>query len=593
MNSSFSKSTANRLLIFVHYNPHNELSSHVLYTLGKMHPYFKKVIFVSNSILDKEEKDKVQKYTAKIKIRKNNGYDFGAWKEMILEEGWDALKKYDSLTIMNDSCFGPICDMETVFDKMEVAGVDFWGLTNVRESKMGVPVKGNQIPEHIQSYYICFNNNIICSSVFQKFWEKLLLLSDIDDVINRYETQLTKILMNAGFSYEVFRNTKDLKNRHPNIALFSPDFLIESGCPFIKIKSFLSFPDTVYLLSLFEKTSCYPVQMIEDYFNQTFNPNKSLKILNKSIFVSPGKKGKERPNINIAILTYVFRLDVFEEIFDRIEGCDIICDLFIITDNSEKSKQIYEKIHKSKIANKLKDVIIYEDCSSVVLPWLKFSDKLLSYDVVGYFNTHRVLNEDDFIENSWLSYILDSLINPFDDIIGIFEKNKDIGIIIPDITHCVKFTSKINFWNKNKKVYESLWTKITTKKSINFKKINMPVMPLFCMLWYRPKALSSLSDIKRSVTNFSNGPLTIEKEIEFAIETLPVYLAWSAGYDYRIVTNKNNTLSLYELFIRNDFWEIIVMKNAYIDSIYQSYTYRIGQIFTEIPKCLSKLFKKK
>ena len=50
-----------RILLYVHYNKYDNLSSHVLYQLEKMRPLFEDILFISNSNLSKSDKDKLEK----------------------------------------------------------------------------------------------------------------------------------------------------------------------------------------------------------------------------------------------------------------------------------------------------------------------------------------------------------------------------------------------------------------------------------------------------------------------------------------------------------------------------------------------------
>ena len=122
----------NRMLLYVHYNKFNELSPHVLYQLEQLRPLFSSICFISNSYLSKTAIEKLQENQLIDDViqRQNDGYDFAAWKEAILFS-FDYVKSFDSLTLMNDTCFGPLWDMQETFEKFESdASVDFWGLTN-------------------------------------------------------------------------------------------------------------------------------------------------------------------------------------------------------------------------------------------------------------------------------------------------------------------------------------------------------------------------------------------------------------------------------------------------------------------------------
>lgn len=577
----------NRLLIFVHYNPHGELASHILYTLEKMRPFYNRVVFVSNSDLDSESRYSVQKYCEKIKTRKNKGFDFGAWKEALFDEGWDALISYDYLTLMNDSCFGPIYDMKNVYDAMEIPEVDFWGLTNHRSTNSGMPTTNKSIPEHIQSYFMSFNKDVIGSQVFFNFWEEITFLPTVNEVIHLYETQLTKLLAGSDFKFKVFLDTSLLSCKESDIATWRPDFLVARGNPFVKIKGFLHFPHPVYLKKRIQILSKYPIGFIDDYFNKTYHPNISLKIENKNILVS---KHNEKPlsrKLSIAIHCHVYYTDVFKNLYYHIQAACENFDLFITTDSLDKKKTIASIIQKYKRGPKLKDILIYENRGRDVFPWLNISEKLSQYDLAGHFHTKKKMGFDEWVGDSWLEEIIDSLIQPVGDIIEQFDKHRDIGIILPDIPLFFNLLPEIDTLKANKTIVDNLWLKMNCKKSINVNEIATPIMAYGNMFWYRPQALKPLFDLRLSINDFPAEPLSVDGSIAHAIERLPVYVAWNQGYDFRIAISKSNILS--GVRIREDIFK----KIDQFKTVYQSRTWRIGRMMTWLPRILKSRFLSK
>ena len=129
-----------RLLLYVHFNKYDHISRHVFYQLEHMRPLFDKLVFISNSRLSESEVQKLRdKYLIDDFIqRENKGYDFAAWHDGMEFVGFDNLKQYDSVTVMNDTCFGPLWDMAPIYDKYESnSNVDFWGMTNHQGIKAG------------------------------------------------------------------------------------------------------------------------------------------------------------------------------------------------------------------------------------------------------------------------------------------------------------------------------------------------------------------------------------------------------------------------------------------------------------------------
>ena len=111
----------NRLLLYVHFNRNNQLSEHVLYQLQQLRHNFEEIYFISNSKMT--DGDFVRLTDSKLADgflqRENVGYDFAAWAEAMKHYGFDKLANYDSVTIMNDTCFGPVYDFSKTIEQME------------------------------------------------------------------------------------------------------------------------------------------------------------------------------------------------------------------------------------------------------------------------------------------------------------------------------------------------------------------------------------------------------------------------------------------------------------------------------------------
>ena len=72
-----------RLLLYVHFNKYNHISSHVYYQLTKMRPLFSKVVFISNSSINEQDYHKIVELRLMDQFiqRENIGFDFAAWRD--------------------------------------------------------------------------------------------------------------------------------------------------------------------------------------------------------------------------------------------------------------------------------------------------------------------------------------------------------------------------------------------------------------------------------------------------------------------------------------------------------------------------------
>ncbi|MEI6696154.1 MAG: rhamnan synthesis F family protein [Bacteroidota bacterium] len=551
-----------------------------------MKPLFKKIIFVSNSFLNDNNKDKIETFCDKILIRENTGYDFAAWKHAIYEEGWEILGKFDSLTLMNDTCFGPLFDMRIIYNKMESGTTDFWGLTNHPKMKLVLSEKEAMIDEHIQSYFMSFKSSIVISSIFKNFWESIIDKNEVSFVIINYESQLTGILSKAGFKYNVLLDSVKENSSSYKLSTFTNTYkLVQIGIPFVKVKSFLFSKNPIFLKKVISQYSNYNIELIDNYFNENFTPNVSVGISNKTFICGLNKTTNYKFSLKVAIHFHVFYIDIFEIYISFLIDNSINFDLFITTDTEVKKNQIIELFEIKSKSHLLKEILVFENRGRDVLPWLQIADKLNTYDLVAHFHTKKTITADEWIGASWMKEIVDSLLHPMSDIIQLFEDEKKLGIVIPDIPVFYKKIYGVDMWNKTKILFNELWIRMNCNKKINLKEISTPIMPYGTMFWYRPAALNPLFNLKLSQVDFPLEPLSNDGSIAHAIESILVYVAWDQGYNFKVVINNDYVLTGFD---NTMYAELIAEKNQ----LFRSITWRTGRLFTWIPGKIIKLLKK-
>jgi rhamnosyltransferase len=582
-----------RILFFVHYNKYNGLSDYVVYLLEHIKHIYSRVVFISNSPLSAKQQEKIAPLCGDIILRENKGFDFGAWKDALFREGWDALAQYDSVTLMNDTCFGPLFDMEDVYEDMEKRDVDFWGITICEASKTGMPITGGPIPEHIQSYFLCFSKTTMSSEVFWNFWENVRYQENVNTVIELYETQLTRTLSMGGLTYRVlippplvYSDSKD-SGCHRNIMIEYFDFAIKNKSPFVKIKTFVCFQHPKFIIDLIQEKTNYPINLIYDYVTEMLEPNVSIRICNK--LIPAINKVENNITAKVAIHLHVFYIDVFEEYIRRFNNIGFNFDLFITTDTDDKEKQIKSFIKNTFIENKLKQIIITENRGRDILPWLCLADTLNKYDVVGHFHTKKTpTSKFSFLGESWQRELFELLLNPVYAIITEFQNNKKIGIIIPDIPFFYQIIEH-SIYGEYGALLQPLWEKMNCTRFIDFEKINMAIMPYGTMFWYRPAALRPLFDLCLCANDFQPEPLPVDGTIAHCIERLLVYIAWSNGFDYRIMTfypPKVNAFMANSVLadVHSDY--LVKIKN-----IENSKSYLLGKLILLLPRYIKKVFK--
>lgn len=520
-----------RLLLYVHFNKFNSISEHVLYQLEKMRPHFNKVVFISNShISQAQEQDLKKTLVDEILLRKNIGFDFAAWRDGMKLVGFEELKSYDSITLMNDTCFGPLWDLEPIYQKFEKdEQVDFWGMTNFRQTK--------DFPEHIQSYYLSFKKNVVNSTVFQDFWQQIQDYTNVQDVIEHYETQVTTNLTQAGFRYQTVFDTlqaDDMGMLYPDFSYYNPTAILKHRVPFIKVKTIgASEGLTPYILEDIERSTDYPVDLIVKHMSRIDLPDYpyllSRKLMDLSLPISFSEK-------KIAIHLHVFYVDLLEEFLQSFQSFHFSYDLFITTDRDDKKAEI-EKILEHKQVDA--QIFVTGNIGRDVLPMLKLKKYLSKYDYIGHFHTKKSKEADFWAGESWRKELIDMLVRPADQIVSQLNQDDHLGIVIADIPSFFRFNRIVVAWNEAliSPEMNKLWKHMNCQKEVNFKQMNTFVMSYGTFVWFKYDALSALFDLDLTDEDIPKEPLP-QNSILHAIERLLVYIAWDKQYDFKISPNQ-------------------------------------------------------
>ena len=92
------------------------------YQLENIRPLYSRVVFISNSQLPEDVKSNLvaQHLVDDILERQNSGFDFAAWRDGMKTVGFDQLAHFDSVTLMNDTCFGPLWDLEPIYQNLRM-----------------------------------------------------------------------------------------------------------------------------------------------------------------------------------------------------------------------------------------------------------------------------------------------------------------------------------------------------------------------------------------------------------------------------------------------------------------------------------------
>ncbi len=176
-----------RVALFMHFDGSGGVRPAVLAYVRELVAAGRSVVFVTNAgRLTEAAIAALGDAGASIMIRRNIGYDFGAWRDAIETL---ALPRADTeeLIICNDSVFGPVRPLDLTLLRLNYDEADVWGLTESWQRRY-----------HIQSYFIAFGRVALHNPGFRKFWAQVLPAPAKSFIIHRYEVGLTQAMLKAG-----------------------------------------------------------------------------------------------------------------------------------------------------------------------------------------------------------------------------------------------------------------------------------------------------------------------------------------------------------------------------------------------------------
>lgn len=181
-----------RALVYAHHDRDGVFDPHVVAALRRYRPLMDHVTVVSTAArqLPVEMSPFVDRFLA----RDNIGYDFSSWRV-----GLEALgppDRFDEIVCGNDSVYGPLFDLEPVFNDPRVAAADLWGMCL---SEQGTKRRGRVACPHVQSWWFAMRKPLLASPAFATFWNAVVPLATKDDLVDRYEIGLSEHCVRAGF----------------------------------------------------------------------------------------------------------------------------------------------------------------------------------------------------------------------------------------------------------------------------------------------------------------------------------------------------------------------------------------------------------
>ncbi len=493
-----------RLGIFMIYDEQGIFDEYIYYMLDDMMQYFDRLVIACNGKMDSDARRRLEQYTDEILGRDNTGFDFGAWKEIIIDYlGVGCIREYDELVLFNDSFFGPITSFGNVFEKMESMDLDFWGLSvhGEVETVRSLCPYGYR-PRYIQTYFVSFQKRILEDYSFENYWKNIPAFETFLEAGEKGSAVLTKYFEDLGFKWGVYSDTSDLETiRENNIcqhAFNTYQLITERQYPIIKRKSFIlgkrrflknnTGQDLIKALEYIENETEYNTDYIYKHLIRRFNMAELKETMNW-YYILPSKFVLNNKSVDDK------KVLIIAEIGDD----------FCLNNNMNLLLALPEEIMLmvNYVSDVRQDIMRMKERKNCFLKEIKKDESFFEHvswkDVENYDYVCLLSNSNDVVDKSFVvgkalqESSWENLIPSYEyiqNIICVFEANKFLGVLgTPSCHHSTLFMKEVVDWRENYEMITSLLDKLGISVILNEAK----ALPLNMQgFWCRPNAIKML-----------------------------------------------------------------------------------------------------
>ena len=190
----------NRLGIYFIYDEKGIMDEYAFFFLSAYKKLLNRLIVVINGELKQEYIDRLKSLNYEVLVRENKGLDVYAYKHAFDYVGFNNLSEYDEVIYCNSTFFGPIYNLEDMFECMDKnENLDFWGITQHPDYKVDnedIPAYNinpyGYLPKHIQNYFMVYRNSFVKKKDLYDFWNNLPEINGYFDSVGLFETVFTK-----------------------------------------------------------------------------------------------------------------------------------------------------------------------------------------------------------------------------------------------------------------------------------------------------------------------------------------------------------------------------------------------------------------
>ena len=534
-----------RLAIFFFYDKDGIVDGYVDVLLGGLNEVVEDFVVVVNGKLSAEGRKRFEAHTQYVLVRENVGLDAWAYKEALEFVGWENLRQYEEVVLLNHTIMGPVFPFSEMFDKMaQRKELDFWGIT--RHLKIPYDPFGfckyGYIPEHIQSSFIVYRNKFLKTGELKDFWDTLPEIHDYSESVGLYESYFTKYFADMGFCWDTYVDDSQTEDLTDQIIMVAPRIALEKyRCPVFKRRSFFQDGDFCYyhtsgeaaqeLMDFLKKHTDYNTDLIFENLIRTVNQHDLVRTMGLHYVLPSEKQLAENVHRKTALLIHAYYMDQMERTCQYASAMPEDADIYINTPHKDQLEEI-KKIF-SRLPNKVEIRLIENRGRDVSSLLVGFAGLIGKYDYLCFYHDKKVGQVSPKSVGSSFCYLVsESTLHGkayVQNILNTFEENPRLGLLAPvPPCHSAYYFTLYDAWGPNYDNTVDLAKEL--KLNVPISRDKPPVAPLGTVFWFRGTAMKKLFAKNWQYTDFPPEPTGIDGTIMHAVERIHPFVVQDAGF---------------------------------------------------------------
>lgn len=538
-----------RVAFYLFFDPDGQVDDYVLYKLEQLREHVEHIFVVSNGPLSPAGRERLEPVADTVWERENVGFDVWGYKEAQERFGWERLAEYDELILLNYTFFGPIFPFGELFDRMDAADVDFWGITEHDQVDPHPHHGVGVMPRHIQSHWIAVRRQMFLSDEYRAYWRDMPMITSYDESIDRHEARFLVHFESLGFVSQIAFPLENYPSAHPifdDIVLMLRDRL-----PIVKRRLF--FHDPLYLdrfaiiardaMAEIERSG-YPSDLIWRNIVRGAKPrvlatNLTLnEVLPEHAFPDADPRALDRSSLpSVAVVCHLYYDDLVGEILDSVATIPGDVDLYITTTDDEKRARIEDAIAASGFAG-LSDVRVIEsnrgrDISAFVVGC---ADVLRNekYELIVKIHGKKSA-QDGYNIGTWFKrHLIENLLaSPgyTENLVALFQRQSTLGMVFPPVIH-MGYPTMGHAWFANKEPAKKFAKRLGITVPFDD---TTPLSAYGSMFVARRSAIAQLAELGLTWDDFPAEGGYKDGTLAHVIERMFSYVALGNGYHVRTV----------------------------------------------------------